>query len=124
MQRETVIVMSLFFLSIPVVLTGQQAQHSQPYPETPDQIAAYKDHVTDRFHGGICFYPENVTTVSSLEELARYSGRSGVHVRMEPGTYNITPENYQKFVGKTTLKSISPLSTEATMKSVCVPLKR
>lgn len=67
-------------------------------PETPAEIAAYEKHVIRDFHEGKCFYPEAVTEISTLEELAEYARKSGVHVRMEPGVYSITADNYKKFL--------------------------
>lgn len=69
-----------------------------PYPETLEEIAAYKDYVIKKYHEEICLYPDEVTEISTLEELAEYAGKSGVRVKMEPGVYWITPTNYEKFL--------------------------
>ena len=66
-----------------------------PYPETRAEIAAYKEHLIRKHHEEISDYPEEVTEISTLEELFEYAGKSRVHVRMRPGVYSIGLDNYQ-----------------------------
>ncbi len=72
-------------------IIDQQAEN--PYPETREGIDRYKEHVIETFHEEICNYPEEVTRISTLEELFEYAGKSGVHVRMKPGIYEIGVDN-------------------------------
>ncbi len=69
------------------------AEH--PLPEIPEEIAKYKTHVQKKFHREISLYPKTVTRISTLSELSKYAGKSGVHVRMEPGVYEVTVDNYE-----------------------------
>lgn len=71
------------------VLLAQSNSGINPYPETPEEIAAYKQHLIKKYHEDISDYPEESTEISTLEELFEYAGRSGVHVRMKPGLYQI-----------------------------------
>ena len=89
----------------PAVRAAEPGSEVDTTPETADEIAAYREYLVDKSHRRI-LYPEVVTEISSLEELAEYAGRSGVHVRMEPGVYSITEDNYEKFVGQTSLPRI------------------
>ena len=66
-----------------------------PLPETPEAIATYKTHILKKLHRDVCLYPKTVTRISTLSELSEYAGKSGVHVRMEPGVYEVTVDNYE-----------------------------
>jgi hypothetical protein len=66
-----------------------------PFPETKGEIARYREQrLADHYekHGN----PETdePTRISSIQELAEYAQEDDVHVKMEPGTYEITTDNF------------------------------
>lgn len=72
-----------------------------PHPETKEEIQAYKEAL---FQSQMTAYnyPEKRVKITSLAELAEYSKKSNVHVKMKPGTYDVTLDNYKDVVGKHT----------------------
>jgi len=109
--RNLLIIASFAFVLAALAPAGSTVQAAEsgskvdPTPETPAEIAAYREYLVQKKHQHI-LYPEVVKEISSLEELAEYAGRSGVHVRMKPGIYKITEDNYRQFVGQTSLPRI------------------
>jgi len=93
-----VLAAAVLLIGVSPGLAAESGSQMDVTPETSAEIAAYKKHVIRDFHEGKCFYPEAVTKISTLEELAEYAQRSGVHVRMEPGVYRVTAENHKKFL--------------------------
>jgi hypothetical protein len=65
-----------------------------PFPETEQEIAQYREQrLADHYekHGNP--QQDEPTRISSIEELAEYAQEDDVHVKMEPGTYEITTDN-------------------------------
>jgi hypothetical protein len=67
-------------------------------PETTEEIKAYRNELIQRQYARIDHIHEKPPVkIDSLKELDQYAGKSHVHVKMEPGTYRITPENLEQF---------------------------
>ncbi len=81
------------------VLSGPPDREVNPYPETPEEIASYRKHLIKTYHEQ-SHYSDQVINISSLKELAEYAGKSEMHVRMKPGVYEVTVDNYKQFVKK------------------------
>ncbi len=62
-------------------------------PETRERIDAYREHLIQKHHREVSDYPEEVTEISTLKKLFEYAGKDRVHVRMEPGMYEIGVDN-------------------------------
>lgn len=89
--------MTLVLITGSSILSGQSEKRMNPYPETPEEIAAYRKHLVHKHHEN-SHYPDDVIRISSLKELAEYDGKSNVHVRMKPGVYDIGIGNYKTYL--------------------------
>ena len=72
--------------------------HEEP-PEPAEEIAEYRDmRLRQHYekHGNP--QPEDAIRIDSLSELVEYAKKDGVHVKMEPGTYEITVDNFADFI--------------------------
>jgi hypothetical protein len=70
-----------------------------PFPETDQEIAQYREQrLAEHYekHGNP--QKDEPTRISSIQELAEYAREDDVHVKMEPGTYEITPDNYADII--------------------------
>lgn len=90
------LVAALISLAVPAAPAAKSGDEVNPYPETPEEIAAYKEHLTEKYHEQICNYPEEAVEISTLKELFEYAAKSGVHVKMEPGVYEIGVDNCEE----------------------------
>jgi hypothetical protein len=66
-----------------------------PFPETDQEIAQYREQrLADHYekHGNP--QQDEPTRIASIQELADYAQEDDVHVKMEPGTYEITTDNF------------------------------
>src|SRR6056297_3039992 len=93
------LMLTCVLLGIAHTAMGQSEKATDPYPETPQEIAVYKDALIEDYlqRAG---NPEKTEAVhiDSLTELLEYSAKSNVHVRMEPGIYKVTLDNFTKFI--------------------------
>jgi hypothetical protein len=65
------------------------------YPETQSEIAAARETIVSQYYEQIGNpRTDEPTRVSSLQELNDALGQDDVHVKMEPGNYHITLDNY------------------------------
>jgi hypothetical protein len=76
-----------------------------PFPETDSAIASYReDLVSERFDMiGNPQETDEPIRISSLEELVEYAPQNDVYVKMEPGTYEITLDNFGEFITRVEL---------------------
>jgi hypothetical protein len=72
--------------------TGLEA----PFPETEAAIEDYRETLIDESFDRAGHTPEasDPIRISSLQELKEYALRGDVHVKMEPGVYEVTEENF------------------------------
>lgn len=78
-----------------LIASAEPPEELNPYPETLEEIATYREHIIRKHHDQLRDYPKTVIEISTLSELVEYAGESGVHVRMKPGVYSISIDNYQ-----------------------------
>jgi hypothetical protein len=70
-----------------------------PFPESQKEIAQYREQrLADHYEKHDDPSPEDATRISSLQELNEYAKEDRVHVKMEPGTYEITPDNFANII--------------------------
>jgi hypothetical protein len=74
---------------------GEPPRLDPAYPETQSEIAAARETIVSQYYEQIGNpRTDEPTRVSSLQELNDALGQDDVHVKMEPGTYHITLDNY------------------------------
>lgn len=115
------VLMGLLATSLAAEPPWEKPEFQEPvnhYPETREEIDAYKEYVIRKHHEEISDYPEEVIHISSLEELFHYAGESGVHVRMKPGVYSIGADNMEELWAgeKGDSYSETPTDLQATAK--------
>jgi hypothetical protein len=80
---------------IKTVRNREVAPDEPPYPETEAEIQRYRNDLIDEAFERVGHEKDasEPIRVSSLAELSEYTSEDGVHVKMEPGTYEVTREN-------------------------------
>jgi hypothetical protein len=70
------------------------------YPETDSEIRSARDEMIAQYYDQIGNpQTDESIRIASLEELSEYASKDDVHVKMEPGTYHITLDNYTDLLG-------------------------
>lgn len=107
--EKTMFTLTLLLVSH-LALSAQAQTNIDPTPETAEEIDRYRKHLLKKQHEKISDYPDEAEKISSLKKLAEYAGKSGVHVRMKPGSYTIDINNYKNYLesnGEGTLLNFS-----------------
>jgi hypothetical protein len=80
----------------PELTWDQESGLESPYPETEAAIEDYRETLIDESFDRAGHSPEasNPIRISSLEELQEYALRGDVHVKLEPGVYEVNEHNF------------------------------